>query len=161
MLSKCEIHNVDGVTVKALDEDPVSTGFVSVNKFDPQVGSRGITDRNKMQAHGAWTTRNYRGGISIDIEGTIQADTPTNTIAQLDLVTIALFGQPTDTVQRKNGTLVIRRLDKGEDWQIDFIVTGFSAPLTADTTVIQYLITLFTFEASFTGVSSGNKFFWT
>jgi hypothetical protein len=161
MLSKCEIHNVNGFGIKSFDENPVSTGFIRMDKFSPITSNRTITDREKMQQHGAWPTKPFRGGMSIDIEGSIQANTPANALAQLDILTGALFGTPADTVSRRNGTLFLRRLDKTEDWKTDIIVLEFSAPLTADSTVIQYLVTLFSFTPYFTGVTTGSFFYWT
>lgn len=161
MLSKCEIHNANGFSNKAFDEAPATTGFINMQKFTPITANRTITDRDKMQAHGVWPTKPYRGGMSIDIEGSIQANTPANAIAQLDLLTGALYGSPADMVVRKNGTLFVRRLDKTEDWKTDVIVLEFSAPLTAQSTVIEYLVTLFSWTPYFTGVTTGSFFYWT
>lgn len=162
MLSKCEIHNVDGSTVYSVDSDPVSTGFSALTKFQPDVENRNIVDRGRMQARGRWPTFPYEGGMSIDIEGTLQADTPAHVLAQLDLLTIALRGLPATAITaRRHGTLVIRRLDKTEDWKTDFQVMAFSAPITADSTIITYMITLYSFVPWFVGTTSATEFFWT
>jgi hypothetical protein len=161
MLSKCEIHNQNTVNNYTLDSDPVSTGFSSLKKFDPHIDERAIIDRVKQQAHGVWAAKNYRGGMTIDIEGTLQADTPAHVLVQSSLLTYALFGTPTDVVaNRYMGTIFIRRLDFSEDWKANFTVVAFTAPITADSTIIDYLITIFCWDAWFTGVTSGTLFYW-
>lgn len=160
MLSKCEIHNVNGTDIYSVDSDPVSGGYSAMHKFEPHVDPRAITDRVKQQAHGVWSARNYRGGMSIDIEGSLQADTPAHVLAQNELLTKSLFGSPADAVSRVMGTLFIRRLDKTEDWKADFTVLAFSAPITDQTTTIDYLITLFCWNPWFIGVTSTNQFYW-
>lgn len=161
MLSKCELRNVDGATNYSLDSDPVSTGFSSLQKFDPHIDPRSVVDRNKSQAHGVWRTKTFMGGMSIDIEGTLQADTPTHVMAQRALLTRALMGLPTDAITvRKLGAIRIRILGETEDWEADYTLIAKTIPATADSTVIQYLITIFCWNPFFNGVTTPTNQYW-
>lgn len=162
MFSKCEIRNVDGATNYSLDSDPVSTGFSSLQKFEPIIHSRTVTDRDKSQAHGVWRTKTFQGGMSIDIQGTLQANTPANVMAQRALLTRALMGLPTDAITvRKMGAIRIRILGETEDWEADYTLLEKSIPVTSDSTVIQYLITIFCWNPFFNGVTTpANQYWW-
>jgi hypothetical protein len=161
MLSKCEIHNVDGTTVYPLDSNPNSAGFSALTAFNVEVQDRTITDRTKMQARGVWRTFSYEGGMTIDIEGTLQANSPANVLTQLALLTASLRGLPTDTITvRKRGFIKIRRLDATEDWQADFTVLGYTPKVSAETTVIPYMITLFCWDPYFTGSGTSGLYYW-
>src|SRR5215471_12165145 len=98
MLSKCEVHNVNGISNYVLDSAPVTTGYSALRSFNPSVEDRTIQDRVKSQARGVWPTFSYEGGMSIEMTGAILADTPAHAIAQLDSFTRALRGSPTDAI---------------------------------------------------------------
>lgn len=162
MLSKCELRNVDGATNYSLDSDPVSTGFSKLKSFEPHVDPRTVTDRVKSQDHGIWRTKTFMGGMSIDIHGSLQADTPTNVMTQRSALTRALMGLPSDPITvRRLGAVRIRVLGETEDWEADYTLLAKSIPVTDDSTIIEYLITLFCWNPYFLGVTTPtNKYWW-
>jgi len=161
MLSKVQITNANTIDVYQLDQAPVSTGYSILTSFKPEIEDRTITDRNRTQNRGKWPTFSYEGGMSIEMEGRILADTPAHVMTQLELLEKSLRGTPTDAISvRRHGTLTVRRLDKTEDWFCYFTILAATFPLTAESTNIDYLLTLFSFLPYWTGVTSGNFFFW-
>jgi hypothetical protein len=161
MISKVQIANANGVDSYQLDVAPATSGYSTVTSFKPEIEDRTITDRNRTQNRGKWPTFSYEGGMSIEIQGRILADTPSHVMTQLELLTKSLRGTPTDAISvRRHGTLTIRRLDKSEDWFCFFTILATSIPITAESTNIEYMVTLFSFLPYWTGATSGQFFFY-
>src|ERR1051325_5224149 len=99
-----------------------------------------------------------------DMTGTFQANlnAPANVLTQIALCSQALFGLPTDAVSvRYDCILRIRKLDSTEDWQTNCAALAFTAPATAESTIVEWMITLFSFTPWFTGVSTSGLYYYT
>lgn len=129
--------------------------------FAVDVHARIGETQNKMFAHGEWPTRTYAGGMTIDLQGSINFDDSDDYNAGRVALLNVLRGNPDVAVIRKSGTLTITLEGMTEPWKADVRVEAFTAPLGgASPSRSPFLLTLYAFLPYFIGVNTGTKYWY-
>lgn len=133
-----------------------------MNDFEPTLNTRTDTTRDKPMTPGKWRTRSQLGNYTIHAEGTLFADTSADYITARKALVLALFGTPDRFVTEDYmGTLAVTPEGETEAWEIDCVVTMFSAPIKGNYPALtDYLVTFESFDPWFIGATSGNKYIW-
>src|ERR1051325_6542407 len=127
MLDKVQFKNNSNVTID------LHTDQISITDFNPVVTQRPGESRPRMQEHGEWPTRTYRGGMSIDIEGDLLAESASDYFDLRQSILNVLFPDPTAIVVfRRDGFLRVRFTGATEDWNTQVRVDAFTAPRTVE-----------------------------
>jgi len=158
MIDSCTVHNVDGTHTCDINTDPIP-----LHTFDCTPMQRTNTQRDKTQQHGRWSTLSFRGGMEIHVEGDILANDSSDYFTKRQGLVLALFGTPgaLDLTNRKLGYLQIHFTGSTEDWKVDYTISAFTAALDgASPAYTSFAITFETWDAWWTGVTSGNKYFY-
>jgi hypothetical protein len=162
MLTKFDYTNAETGTVYHLNDD-----ISPMSDLDISVSQRSDRSRTKSQKHGIWPTFTYRNEMEIHVEGNINADSAADFVTKRLALVLALFGDPNSGTSgdhptvRKNGSLAIRLDGQTEDFGCDVTIDAFSGPVTWDASAHgAYLITFFNPDPWFTGLTSGNKYYW-
>lgn len=152
------IENNDG-TVYRFNQD-----FCPLSDFDVTVDERLDDSRDKMQTHGLWPTFTYRGGMTINLQGNLLADSMEDYVSKrLDLVQ-ALYGNNFDDLVSEPQMGIYRMLPLGYDdiWEVPYAVRAFSSSKTwTEGAYSPFLVTLFAFRPFFTGhIFPSQKYRW-
>jgi hypothetical protein len=129
--------------------------------FDIRVEDRNEHDRAKTQDHGVWPTFSYHGGMAIDIGGEIHGSSPEN-YTDTRLAVVRIFrGSGAPPTVRGIGEVRVRFSGQTEDWKTTVNIAQFSAPLKAGyITYSEFMVTFFSFNPYFIGVTSGDKHYY-
>jgi hypothetical protein len=101
--------------------------------------------------------------MELHVEGDLLADDSADYVTKRLALATALFGAASlaaPTV-RKNGSLAIRFSGQTEDFGTDVVIDAFSGPLSGSYPAYsKYLVTFYSFNPYFVGLTSGNKYYW-
>lgn len=138
--------------------------FNPVQHFDVTPEIRSDKSREKPQTHGVYPTPTYRGGMSIEVQGAILADTYTDYNTKRLALVADLFGTNFDSLvsEVQMGMLRLIVTGQSEHWEVPVMVDAFTAAKEwNEGAYSQFMVTFYAFQPYFTGVTTPtNKYRW-
>jgi hypothetical protein len=159
MINSITINNVDGT-----HSYQINTDVAPLHDFDVTVTERVNMSRQKAQANGVWPTLSFRDAMEIHVEGDIFGTSSSDYFTKRASLIAACYGDPNAALvltNRKRGDLDIDFVGSTEHWKCPFTITAFSAPVQGlSPSRTPFLITFSSTQPYFTGVTSGNFYYY-
>lgn len=160
MLDLVKFYGRNGWTIE-FNDSAYHINLEGESGFTVEVAQRTPEAQNKMFAHGEWPTRNYAGGMTITLQGSLSYDNSDDYNAGRITFVNSLRGSPDDEVIRKDGTLQVQFSGQAEPWECDVRIVQFTAPLGgASPSRSPFLLTLYSFLPYFIGSNTGIKYYY-